>query len=149
MTELALRPGLPSDIPACAALLQGWLDAAPWMPDLHDLAETTEWMRDSLFPDTAVTVVGSEAVCAMMAVSPQGVVQQIVVAPDQRGQGLGQRLLARAKAAHPGGLSLWCFEANTAALRFYAREGFRETRRTEGENDEGLPDVLLAWGPGA
>jgi hypothetical protein len=40
---------------------------------------------------------------------------------------------------------LWTFVANAGARRFYAREGFVEARRTEGENEEGLPDVLLTW----
>jgi putative acetyltransferase len=42
-------------------------------------------------------------------------------------------------------LSLWTFQANEGARRFYAREGFAEVRMTEGDNEEGLPDVLLEW----
>ena len=43
---------------------------------------------------------------------------------------------------------LWTFVANAPARRFYAREGFVEVRRTGGENEEGLPDVLLKWRAG-
>ena len=55
--------------------------------------------------------------------------------------------MAAAKARRPEGLTLWTFVANEGARRFYAREGFVEVGRTEGENEEGLPDVLLAWKP--
>ena len=57
--------------------------------------------------------------------------------------GIGAALIAAAKAARPEGLLLWTFVANEGARRFYAREGFVESGRTEGENEEGLPDVLL------
>lgn len=36
-----LRRAGVEDAPACAAILQDWLDRTPWMPDLHDLDETT------------------------------------------------------------------------------------------------------------
>jgi hypothetical protein len=35
--------------------------------------------------------------------------------------------------------------ANEGARRFYARQGFVEIGRSEGENEEGLPDVLFRW----
>ena len=49
-----------------------------------------------------------------------------------------------AKAA--GHLTLWTFQANDGARRFYAREGFREVEFTDGAgNAEKLPDVRLEW----
>ncbi len=44
-----------------------------------------------------------------------------------------------------GRLKLWTFQANEDARRFYIREGFREVRMTDGDNEEGLPDVMLEW----
>lgn len=140
-----LHPGEPADIPACAALLQGCLDGEDCIPDLHDLPETVRWMQTRMFAETAVTVAGRPPT-GFLALSPEGVIVQLVVAPPARGQGLGAALIARAKAERPGGLTLWCFAANAPARAFYDRQGFREIRRTEGENDEGLPDILLAWG---
>ena len=35
-----IRIATADDAPACAAILQTWLDATPWMPKLHDYAET-------------------------------------------------------------------------------------------------------------
>jgi len=141
-----LRHATPADIPVCAALLQGWLDAQEWMPRLHDLPETAGWMRARLFPENEVIVAGQPP-AGFLALSPEGVVVQLVVAPAARGRGLGHALIAHAKARHPGGLTLWCFEANTLARAFYARQGFREVARTDGAgNEEGLPDILLRWG---
>ena len=42
-------------------------------------------------------------------------------------------------------LFLWTFVANQKARAFYRREGFREVEQTEGDNEEGLPDVRLTW----
>ena len=40
---------------------------------------------------------------------------------------------------------LWTFAANTGARRFYERHGFVATRRTDGDNEEGAPDILYVW----
>ena len=47
------------------------------------------------------------------------------------------------------GLSLWTFQVNGAARRFYERHGFTEVERTDGShNDEHEPDVRYVWQPG-
>lgn len=114
------------------------------MPDLHSRDDTRHWVKDVLFAEAEVVIAtdGSELI-GFVARDTAGKVRQLQVAEDWRGQGIGSRLLA--SVAHKGAaeLSLWCFQANSAALRFYAREGFREVERTKGDNAEGLPDVLL------
>jgi hypothetical protein len=41
---------------------------------------------------------------------------------------------------------LWTFQRNTRSRLFYALQGFREVRRTDGQgNEEREPDVLLEW----
>ncbi len=62
--------------------------------------------------------------------------------------GAGSLLLAKAKAELPRGFSLWTFQANLGARRFYERHGLAEARRTNGAaNEEGLPDILYEWRP--
>jgi GNAT superfamily N-acetyltransferase len=63
------------------------------------------------------------------------------------GRGLGSRLLDLAKQRFPDGLRLWAFQDNTDALRFYGRHGFVAVQWTEGDNEEGAPDVLMVWTP--
>jgi GNAT superfamily N-acetyltransferase len=143
--EVDLRGGTLRDAPACAAILQTWLDGTDWMPDLHALDDTLGWMRAELFASCEVTVAEAQGlVCGYIACEPARIVS-FTVAEGWRGQGIGARLLDHAKAAHPAGLTLWTFEANAGARRFYARHGFADLRRTRGENEEGLPDVLMGW----
>lgn len=151
MTEaptLLLRAGTVADAAACAAVFNAWVDATPWMPRVHPPEDVVRHYRDHVFPGTAVTVaVRGEAVVGFLALGA-GEVEQLYVAAEARGGGIGTALLAAAKAASPGGLALWTFVANEGARRFYAGAGFVELGRTEGDNEEGLPDVRLAWGPG-
>jgi len=63
------------------------------------------------------------------------------------GDGPVRALLDRAKEGRRE-VDLWTFVANGAARAFYRREGFREIRTTPGDNEEGLPDILLRWTAG-
>ncbi|MBC7104272.1 MAG: GNAT family N-acetyltransferase [Parvibaculum sp.] len=72
----------------------------------------------------------------------------LYVDPPAHNAGAGTLLLARAKEEMPKGFSLWTFQANLGARRFYERHGLTETRRTVGaDNEEGLPGILHEWRP--
>lgn len=145
-TEVILRPALPSDMAECAAIHSAWIDATPWMPRVHPLSDMERYYRESVF-GTAEVIVAEAAgeVVGFLVLSPEGFVSALYLRSTARGQGIGSRLIAAAKERLPTGLSLWTFEANMDARRFYGRHGFIERRRTDGDNEEGLPDVLLQW----
>jgi ribosomal protein S18 acetylase RimI-like enzyme len=58
---------------------------------------------------------------------------------------IGTSLVKLAKRERPKELRLWTFASNTGAQRFYGQHGFVETRRTQGDNEEGAPDILYVW----
>lgn len=91
-------------------------------------------------------VESSGAVVALLALHGEWI-EQLYVDPDRCGMGLGTQLLTMAKQERPGGLKLWTFEANTGARRFYERHGFAVTGATQGDNEEGAPDVRYEWRP--
>jgi len=70
---------------------------------------------------------------------------QLYVDPARTSRGVGTRLLEHAKRERPDGLRLWTFASNGGAQRFYERHGFVEVDRTDGDNEEGAPDVLYVW----
>lgn len=143
--DIVLRSGTSDDVCTCAEIHQRWLDDTPWMPRLHDLEETTAWMRTEVFPILEVTVAETDGdVHGYVAVDSTSIVS-LTIADGWRRKSIGSRLLGHAKGLRPKGLTLWTFEANEAAQRFYARHGFVEIRRTAGDNAEGLPDVLMGW----
>jgi SAM-dependent methyltransferase len=73
---------------------------------------------------------------------------QLYIRPGWWGQGIGSRLVELAKARSPGGLTLWTFQVNDRARRFYEHHEFVELFRTDGSrNEEQQPDVRFGWRP--
>lgn len=146
MSEAAVthvvRPARSDEWAACADILYDWIDARGWMPLLHSRAEIHAFYRDRVFAQRDVFAVG-EPLAGFMAVDgPANTVTALYTATP--GQGIGKALLDHAKAGRAF-VELWTFQANAGARAFYEREGFVPVRTTEGDNEEGLPDVLLRW----
>jgi putative acetyltransferase len=75
-------------------------------------------------------------------------VDQLYVLPAAQNRGVGSKLLSVAQTAFPQ-LSLWTFQRNTGARRFYEARGFLVVELTDGAgNDEKEPDVLYRWSRG-
>jgi len=84
-------------------------------------------------------------IVAMMFVKP-GWIDQLYVAPDHLGEGIGRRLLDLAKSRASAELQLWTFQVNARARRFYERNGFEPVELTDGSgNEEHEPDVRYVW----
>ncbi|GAA2953938.1 GNAT family N-acetyltransferase [Streptomyces enissocaesilis] len=151
-TEVTLRRADgPED---AAALAEVWLrsyDAAlPTVERAHGDDGVRDFFRYVVVPEQETWVAESGgAVVGMMALEP-GRIEQLYLAPDHRGRGIGDRFVQLAKERSPGGLELWSFQVNGPAHRFYARHGFRAAERTDGSrNEEREPDVRYVWAPPA
>jgi len=76
--------------------------------------------------------------------------EQLYVAPEAQGSGVGRALLDAAKEASPGGLLLHVFTRNVRARRFYEAAGFVLTEQGDGRgNEEREPDCTYAWSAAA
>ena len=135
---MTVRPARPEDAPRMGAILSDWIDATPWMPRLHTREEDAAFCA-ALVPHARVSGDADGFIAVDGANIPA-----LYVAQAARRQGHGRALLDNAKAGADR-LSLWTFAANREALAFYAAQGFVQTARTDGDNDEGLPDVRLEW----
>lgn len=137
-----LRPSQPTDAGKLGAILHHFEATTPWMPKTHCEAEAIAFCG-TMIDRGWVTVAMTDRVVGFLA-RDGGEICALYVHPDAQGQGIGKALLDQAKSAQSP-LTLWTFQANEGAQRFYLREGFAEVRRTEGDNDEGLPDILFHW----
>ncbi|CAN5472523.1 hypothetical protein BH10ACT10_BH10ACT10_09060 [soil metagenome] len=147
--ELTLRPATLDDAEPLVTLYLTAREAAhPAIPrTVHTEPEVRRWFRGRFDASEA------EVWLAERDASPVGLllleddwVHSLYVDPGLLSVGVGSALLDLAKSLRPEGLGLWVFEANERARRFYAHHGFAEVRRTDGsDNEEGQPDVELAW----
>jgi putative acetyltransferase len=144
-----IRPYEAADREPAASL---WV--AAWqltMPEI-DFAARRGWILDRLDTQTAT---GTVTICAesggaltgfaMVEPAPAHL-EQLVIAPDRFGSGIGTRLLEAAKRRCPERLSLRVNQDNPRAVRFYRREGFRIVG--EGVNPGGrLKTWDMTWLP--
>ncbi|WP_052245126.1 GNAT family N-acetyltransferase [Halocynthiibacter namhaensis] len=138
-----IQRGYADDARACADILLDWVRETPWVPELWTHPETETFVR-SLIKRGSVSVLrqGDDAVAGFID-AKDGWLNCLYVAKHARGLGQGKMLIDHAARLNPTGLHLWCFAQNQAAVRFYTRAGFREVARTDGDNDEGLPDIQM------
>ncbi|MGW0874298.1 N-acetyltransferase family protein [Streptomyces sp. NPDC002740] len=147
--EVLLRRACAADARAAADVwLRSHAAALPTVRCAHDEPDVRDWFAHVLVPqyETWVAVTGNSVVGLLVLKGEE--VKQLYLEPQWRGRGLGDRFMSLAKQQQPDGLSLWTFQVNGAARRFYRRHGFTEAERTDGQrNDEREPDVRYVWQP--
>ena len=142
---IALRPARAPDAAAVAALYwdvrQASVPAIP--PPVHSRESITDWIREVVLPERHTWVAIHEGtIVGMLVIEDPDWIDQLYVDPTFQSHGIGSRLLMLALEHLHGHARLWCFQSNGAARRFYERHGFTATARTDGDNEEGAPDVL-------
>ena len=148
-SRAAIRRARPEDAAAVADVwLASFAAALPSVRMAHTDDEVRGWVASDLVPTQETWVAEADGRVVGLLTVQHGWIEQLYLAPDARGQGLGDRLVELAKEPQPGGLQLWAFQVNGPARRFYARHGFREVQLTDGAgNEEREPDVRMAWEP--
>jgi putative acetyltransferase len=111
---------------AIALWLRTWQAAYPQLDFAERLAWWRERWRDELVPDAEIMIAEDGGVIiGFVSVDPRTLyLDQIVVAPEQWGSGVGAALVAEAKRRSPMGLDLDVNIDNARAIRFYAKHGF-------------------------
>ena len=143
-----LRRAAPDDADALAdlyfAVRAESVPAIP--PQVHDLESNRWWVRDLLLPRTDVTVAEAAGeLVGFVSVAEPDHLEHLYLRRAWTGSGLGSRLVDLATDRLPDGLQLWAFQSNTGAVRFYERHGFVAVEWTDGDNEEGAPDILYVW----
>ena len=120
-------------------------DRLPWLAGLHTPDEDSQFYRHHVFPGSQVYGALEDGKLIGIVAFREGWIDQLYVLPDAQGRGTGTALLAVAASAWPE-LSLWTFQRNTGARRFYERYGFVAVEETDGStNEEKEPDVRYFW----
>ena len=114
-------------------------------PPVHSEDEVRTRFTEVVVPTREVWVADQGGTIVALLVLEDDWVDQLYVDPEWTGKTVGSQLLDLAKRQRPGGLRLWAFQSNTGARRFYERHGFVATATTDGDNEEGAPDVRYEW----
>ncbi|WP_376770241.1 GNAT family N-acetyltransferase [Arthrobacter terrae] len=120
----------------------------PWLPSVHDQAETLWWMRQIVLTGQDVIVAeDGHRLLGFAALDGQWL-EQLYVDSEAQGSGVGRALLAAAKEVRPGGFSLRVFTRNTRARLFSESLGCVLTEQSDGSrNEENEPDCTYSCAP--
>lgn len=149
--EATVRRGHVDDAEAIASLYRRVRqECVPDIPPLtHHPASVGWWVRTRLLRDAEVWVAETpEGLVGLMALVPPDSLDQLYILRAASRQGLGSRFLSVARHRFPEGLQCWTFQSNTGARRFCEHHGFIPVEWTDGDNEEGEPDVRYVWRPG-
>jgi GNAT superfamily N-acetyltransferase len=142
-----IRPASTDDARAVADLyLRSRHASVPAIPpSVHPDDDVRVHFATTVLPTCETWVTEEDGVLVGLLVLHESWVDHLYVEPGRTGRGIGTALLDHAKARRPAGLDLWAFQSNTGARRFYERHGFVAVTETEGDTEEGEPDVRYRW----
>jgi putative acetyltransferase len=145
----SLRTYRASDENATIALWQRtWQEAYPQIA----FAKRVEWWRarwrNDLVPVSDIVLAERDGVLAGFVTIDRktGYLDQLAVAPEAWGSGVGKLLLDEAKRLSPGGITLHVNKDNERAIRIYEKSGFAITGEDINPHS-GMPVHRMAWRP--
>ncbi len=141
------------DMDRAAAVHRASFDSAlPTLTGLHTPKEDRWFFRERMFTACELWGYFDDQDLVGIIAFREGWIDQLYVLPSSQGRGIGTALLEIAKKSARSRIpsfSLWTFQRNTNARRFYERQGFTLVRETDGSaNAEKEPDVLYVWSSG-
>jgi putative acetyltransferase len=141
-----LRRATRDDMTALARLHRRTVQISlPFLPTLHTPQEDAWWFCERLYAANEVWLAEDGEGPVGYIAFRSDFIEHLFIQPEAQSAGLGPRLLEVAKQASAE-LSLWTFQQNERARRFYERHGFVAVTETDGaDNEEHLPDVLYRW----
>jgi len=146
LVKVELRQLALDDMDRAAAVHRASFDERlPWLVGLHTQDEDRWFYRHRVFPKCVLWgAFESDDLVGVIAFHEDWV-DQLYVLPYAQRRGIGAALLQIAKSQATT-LSLWTFQRNEDARRFYERHGFIAIEETNGsENEEREPDILYRW----
>ena len=135
-----LRRATPEDAETCARIVHGWVTSTDWMPERFSVSDLTAMIAEAI-PEREVWIAGEPAE-GYLSLNPE-TAQVVALYTSRPGAGLGKTLMDQAKTGRDY-LQLWTHAPNSAAHRFYRREGFVDVERNE-RGDDGLAELRMEW----
>ncbi len=134
-----------SDAIACCQIIRDWGDETPWMVPIDHLESMVRFWGDLFESDLAWVAEENKRIVGFCARSDDNI-SALYVAREARNFGVGKALLDLAKTNRDW-ITVWAYEKNEKARKFYLREGLVEVCREMEVFDDGssLMDVEHRW----
>jgi ribosomal protein S18 acetylase RimI-like enzyme len=142
-----IRRATPADGAEVSRVFVAARDGMPYLPRIEDDHRPVlgGWFIDR----GPIFVFEEDGAIAAFSGIKDGELTHLYVDPAAQNRGFGSALVEHAKGESPDGLSLWVFQKNEGARRFYERHGFRLVELTDGTgNMEREPDARYEWTSG-
>jgi chorismate mutase/GNAT superfamily N-acetyltransferase len=144
-SEVSVRRAADPDAVRIATIHLQARRSAPMPEGIHPEAEVRTWLAERVLHDEVWVAEVGGVIAGYVRLTPTWL-DDLYVAPDFAGQGIGTLLLETAKSLRPAGFELWVFVSNEPARRFYLHRGLIELDATDGSaNEERAPDLRMAW----
>jgi putative acetyltransferase len=141
-----LRQLVLEDMDSAAVVLRMSFDQAlPTLAGLHTPDEDRWFFKERVFAACLIWGYFEDTVLVGFIAIRKGWIDQLYVLPSSQGKGVGAALLQIAQSRSDC-LSLWTFQRNKNARRFYEKHGFVLVKETDGaRNEEKEPEAMYSW----
>jgi putative acetyltransferase len=141
-----LRQLAMEDMDRAAAVYRMSFDQAfPTLAGLHTPDDDRRYFRERLLASCQIWGHFEDEELVGFIAFREGWIDQLYLLPSLQRQGVGSALLQIAKSSFST-LSLWTFQSNKSARRFYEKHGFTLVEETDGtRNEEREPDAMYSW----
>ena len=112
--------------------------------EIHNMESHLYFLNHILRDQYQIKVALMDELVVGMIAYNETEISQLYIHVDYQGLGIGRTLLDKAKEQSAGRLTLYTFEVNKIAQRFYEKNGFKIIDRGH-ENEENLPDIQYEW----
>ncbi|MCI0999520.1 MULTISPECIES: acetyltransferase [Ochrobactrum] len=137
-----IRLSSATDAPALTEIWRASVRATHDFLSPEDFREIETLVSEHYLPNAEVWVIEDDGRPVGFMGLTDNQIDSLFIAADQRGKGIGKRLIAHAQSLNGGTLTVDVNEQNVQAVGFYRHMGFIETGRSE-TDDQGRPYPLI------
>lgn len=139
---ITIRKSTSNDAPALSEI---WRDSALATHDFlsqGDFKEIEMMVREQYLPNVEVWVAEDDGKPIGFMGMTDSHIDSLFITPNLRGKGIGKHMLAHAKALFGDSVTVDVNEQNNQGVGFYLHMGFKQTGRSE-VDDQGKPYPIL------
>ncbi|MRX73931.1 GNAT family N-acetyltransferase [Bacillus lacus] len=144
MDNVIIMPYHPKYAEQTVAMWRKSKEEAIGQEDIHSFENHVHFLKEILVEKYKIELALMNEEVVGIIVYHVSEINQLYIHVDYQGMGIGNRLLAIAKERSKGKLSLYTFQKNKKAQRFYEKQGFKIVSKGH-QNEEKLPDFKYEW----